>query len=45
MPLVWEAIPAKGHIFVADIGSGLYVLDPEFDVPDGLPYGDRGASV
>lgn len=42
MPLVWEVIPAKGHLFVADIGSGLYVLDPEFEVPDGLPYGDRG---
>lgn len=45
MPLVWEVIPAKGHLFVADIGAGLYVLDPEFEVPEGLPYGDRGLSA
>lgn len=45
VPLVWEAIPAKGYVFVADIGAGLFVLDPAFDVPDGLPYGDRGMSA
>ncbi|HET6403079.1 MAG TPA: hypothetical protein VFH78_00405 [Candidatus Thermoplasmatota archaeon] len=42
VPLVWEAIPAKGFVFVSDIGAGLFVLDAAFDVPDGLPYGTRG---
>jgi hypothetical protein len=42
-PSTWEVIPAKGRIFVADMGTGLYVLKPGWPIGDLPPYGDRGA--
>lgn len=42
-PLVWDVVPAKGHVMVTDIMTGFYVLEAAWEMPDELPYGTRGA--
>jgi hypothetical protein len=42
-PSTWEVIPAKGRVFVTDMGTGLYVLQPTWTVGQDPPYGTRGA--
>ncbi|HUR24735.1 MAG TPA: hypothetical protein VM327_01825 [Candidatus Thermoplasmatota archaeon] len=43
-PSTWDVLPAKGRVFVSDMGSGLYVLKPDWPIGDAAPYGSRGAS-
>jgi hypothetical protein len=42
-PSTWELIPAKGRVFVADMGTGFYVLEPDWPIGEDPPYGTRGA--
>jgi hypothetical protein len=44
-PSTWELIPAKGRVFVTDMGTGLYVLKPDWTIGEAAPYGNRGATA